>query len=115
MHLGFQSIGFQLLGGHIKDFTDGSFYPRQSNFFLDTATFWNNQQSSQARQKWAHDLDDYILSKNDVTMYIGFPLPYTDLINKYGNKIYYGENYKKLLKIKNVVDPLNLLGPTGTL
>lgn len=112
----FQSISFQLLGGVIRDVNTNScaFYPREANFFVDTATSWNSQQSSQDRQKWVYDLDEYFLNKNS-TMYVGFPLPFTDLIEKYGNHIYYQKHYKYLKKLKNITDPLNLLTPTGTI
>ena len=53
--------------------------------------------------------------KHKNTIYVGFPIPFTNLNDKYGNGVYYGDNYDKLKKIRDKVDPLGILNSTGTL
>ena len=115
---GFQAISFQLLGGKIRDHAENStaFFPRKANFFMDVTTLWNRGQSSQQRNLWEYTAVKNMLNdKNNKTMYVGFPIPFTDLVIQESNKIYYGKNYKKLQKIKANIDPLGLLTPCGTI
>jgi hypothetical protein len=115
----FQTISFQLLGAQIRETPRKStaFFPRKANFFMDTATLWNREQNSQQRSQWMHSLDQYVLGNNigKTIMYVGFPIPFTDLAVIEGNQIYYGKHYKKLQKIKKQIDPLELLTPCGTI
>lgn len=104
----FHSISIQLLGGKVKD-AEGSFYPKDYNFFIDYATFWNSQTKSVDKELWSTSISKRLLKNSKNVPYLGFPIPFAD------NTSYYGENYKKLSKIKHKYDPLNILTNCGTI
>jgi hypothetical protein len=112
---GFVSISLQLLGGAIRDVqpNETAFFPREANFFVDIATSWFRLHSSQNRNTWCNSAVLEFLRNVENTVYLGFPLTYTNV--RTTNRVYYGDNYRRLQEVKATYDPLNLLSPCGTL
>jgi len=109
------SITLTLLGGNIcnKSASDTAFYPRNKRFFIDPAAFWNDITETSIMEGWIKNIVSYLIDIKEVVAYVGFPITFNDI--KFDNSIYYGKNYDRLLEIKNMYDPLNILTSCGTL
>ena len=113
---GNRSISFQLLGGVIRNVSKNStsFYPRDANFFMDISSRWSDQIDSEENNSWVNIVVKCVIeNRYNKTMYIGFPVSYTDIHVK--KQIYYGYNYQELREIKRKYDPLNILTSSGTI
>ena len=104
-------IEIELLGGKIKESDVGSFGYRKSNFFANINCAWENLEDTQASENWLNSFTKDFIVGNGV--YLGFPITFTDI--EFSNRIYYGESYEKLQKIKKQYDPENVLTYSGTL
>lgn len=107
------SIGIELLGGAIKDYSSGCFGFRNSNFFIDISSAWNNLEDSQNQEFWTGESTNSLISNGIDGAYLGFPISFTNI--KYNNSIYYSNSYNKLTEIKHKYDPENILSYSGTL
>jgi len=99
-------IGFQLMGGAIREVTPSAtaFYPREASFFVDIFSFWDNVKYSEENEAWNKNFYGAFYSTLGPYIYLGFP-------EKLGD--YYGSNRTRLFDIKKRYDPLHLL--CGTL
>lgn len=109
------SIGFTLLGGKITEapLNSAAFYPREKDFFIDIASFWDNITQSESMQSWTNLAIKDVLRIEDTYAYVGFPITFSDI--KYTNEVYFGKHYPRLQKIKERYDPLNILTQCGTI
>jgi hypothetical protein len=104
-------IGLQLMGGKISTVSSKhtAFYPRRAKFFIDIFNYWDSTTDQTASEKWNNKTFQSIFKHNGPFCYIGFPINGLIPFN------YYGKNTKKLEKIKQKYDPLNLLNYPGSL
>jgi len=105
-------IEIELLGGKIKEGKVGSFGFRNSNFFINVSSKWQNLVATQENEKWLNSITKQLINRAD-GVYLGFPITFTDI--PHTNKIYYSNSHNKLKEIKNKYDPENVLSYSGTL
>ena len=105
-------IEIELLGGKIKE-GSGSFGFRDSKYFSNANCNWSDLIDSQAQEQWLNDYVRELVLVNNNGVYLGFPIPFTNI--PYTNEIYYGKNYNTLKDIKNIYDPKGILSYSGTL
>lgn len=107
----------ELMGGKIKSplaEEKSSFPYRNTNFYIVIGSQWLSQTNNQSFENWVRSIDRHYLDAKK-GFYCGFPIAFTELSDSTNGEIYFGKNYKKLLKIKEYYDPYNILTPTGTL
>lgn len=107
-------ISLTLLGGEISKVSseNTAFYPRKAQFFLDIFLKYNQINDGYVMDQWGNGVVADFL-KDKMYAYVGFPITFSNI--KYTPEIYYGKNTKKLIKIRDHYDPLNILKPCGTL
>jgi hypothetical protein len=110
---GFSYIGLQLMGGKISDVkpSETAFYPRYSKFFIDIFNFWDSAVYQEEQENWNITTFSLLYPKLGPYCYLGFPIPnLPDHLTAY-----YGNNKLRLLEIKKIIDPLDLLKFPGSL
>lgn len=109
------SIGIALMGGEMRSIKSNktAFYPRNSNFFVDISSKWDNISDNLIMETWTNIVVKNFLKKSCTYAYVGFPVTFPNI--RHTPKIYYGKNFKKLKKIQKHNDTLNILSSTGTL
>ena len=112
-HDGIAYIGFQLMGGMIAKvpFYETAYYARDAKFFMDLFVFYDNVIDQQFYQQLNDTMFDVLYKQQGPYVYLGFPIPF---LNNHLHA-YYGKNKERLMRIKKVYDPLNLLVYPGSL
>lgn len=96
-----------LLGGVISDIPSDAtaFYPRNANFFVTFFNFWNSDADSFKNELWNMITYETLYKYGDMTTYVGWPI--NNLKNPGIN--YFGENFPRILEIKEKYNYDNLL------
>ena len=106
------SVSFDLMGGVIKDVPSDAtaFFPRQSLFFVDIFSFWQNQQLSLRTEAWNLETFRtlYDPSRGDI-VYLGFP---GDALQPVA---YWGPNLPRLEIVKREYNPTDVLSYPSSL
>ena len=109
-------IAIEAMGGKIKEGTVGCFGFRNSKFFINTNSAWEDLEESESFEKYCNNTTKELLSTANGA-YLGFPVAFEEMHPE--NKIYYGptenNNYPRLQDIKIKYDPLNILTYSGTI
>jgi len=107
-------FAIEAMGGKIKEGNTGCFAFRNSKFFINLNSAWEDLEESQYFEKYCNTATNTLLSTASGA-YLGFPISFDDI--HVPNSIYYGgqENYAKLQRIKGKYDPLNILTYSGTI
>ncbi|MBO9635379.1 MAG: FAD-binding oxidoreductase [Chitinophagaceae bacterium] len=95
-------------GGVMEDIAPDAtaYFHRHSRFVPEVKSIWplNRPQDTLKNVQWAHDFFEKMAEAGNAT---GAYVNYIDPLQHDWAKMYYGENYKRLLEIKKRVDPHN--------
>ena len=96
-------------GGKISDVKsdETAFFHRSAKFIPEVKSIWDadNPADARANVEWAYDFFEDL---NKASGAIGAYVNYIDPLQTDWARMYYGSNYKRLLKIKKHIDPKNL-------
>ena len=98
-----------LLGGKIADKApdDTAYYHRNARFVPEVKSIWNRENPGEAlaNVQWAYEFFEAMRVAGDA---VGAYVNYIDPLLHDWAKMYYGDNYERLVRIKKQVDPKNL-------
>ncbi|MFM2165901.1 MAG: hypothetical protein RIS79_272 [Verrucomicrobiota bacterium] len=99
------TLGGGAISKHKSDET--AFYHREAKFIPEVKSIWDADSPGDARAnvEWAYDFFEDLNKASGAT---GAYVNYIDPLQTDWARMYYGSNYKRLLKIKKQIDPKNV-------